>query len=121
MTTQREMIVIAKNVISDLNKIENYMVKYDKLKIAPANWGTVQFAAYEFIEYIKEEINKINLAISAYTRPDLQHIYANKNYDDYVNEIKKNLKIIQKRFDNFKEYEYKHYYIPLSDKDIKVD
>ena len=114
MTTQSEMKVIVKNAINELSKIENYMEKYAKLRnVEPVNWGDVQLAAYEFIQRIKEEMTKINLALSAYTRPDLQHIYANKNYDDYVDEIRKTLKIMQIRFENFKKYEYSSSYYPL--------
>ena len=121
MTTQSEMKLIVKNVLNELSKIESYMTRYDKLKIQPVNWGGMQFAAYDFLQSVKEEIKKINLALSAYIRPDLQHIYANRNFDDYVNEIRKNLKIMQKKFDNFKKYEYKPYYIALSVEDLKVD
>ena len=121
MTTQSEMKVIVKNLINELGRMEDHMSRYNKLKIDTINWGTTQFAAYEFLQSVKEEIKKLNNLLSVYTRPDLQHIYANRNYDDSVNELRKNFKVKQKIYDNFVKYEYSPHYFPLSKKDLNDD
>ena len=118
MTTQNEMKVIAKNVIKELSEIENYMTRYNKLRgIAPVEWGAVQLDAYEFLQNVREEIKKINQALGAFTRPDLQCIYANRNFDDYVSELRKTLEKMQKRFKNLKKVEDLPYLYPPSDED----
>ncbi|MCH5157597.1 MAG: hypothetical protein J1F33_00220 [Clostridiales bacterium] len=120
MTTLSEMKAIAKYVVEELGKIESHMNVYKKfIGIKPADWGPVQFDAYDFLQEVKEEIKKINLAVSTYTRADLQHIYANRNFDDYVCELRKTLRIMQKKLDYLKKYEDTVFYISI--KGIKFD
>ena len=113
MTTQNEMVVIVNNVIIELRKIQIYMEKYAKLLIDPIKWGSPQFAAYEFLKDVKKDIEQLNTMLSVYTRPDLQRIYANSNFDETVKTVRKNLKRTQKIFENFKKYEHTPYYYPL--------
>ncbi|MCH5351711.1 MAG: hypothetical protein J1F39_07075 [Clostridiales bacterium] len=120
MTTLSEMKAIANNVVDELGIIERYMSGYKKLiGIKPVDWGSIQFDAYDFIQEIKEEIKKINLAVSTYTRADLRHIYAKRNFDDYANELRKTLRITQKKLDYFKKHEDTIYYVSI--KSIKFD
>lgn len=118
MTTLSEMTVIVKDILKELREVETRMSTYKKFRKPATDWGDIEFRAYDFLQSVKKEIERINLALGAYTRADLQHIYAKKNFDDYVNELRNTLKEMQKTCNYFKKGEdLPWFYYPSDDDD----
>ena len=118
MTTLSEMKGIVQTILKELSEIESCMASYKKFRAPSSDWGDVEFLAYDFLQSIREEIKKINLALGTYTRPDLQHIYANKNFDDYVNGLRATVKEMRKRCAYFKKGEdLPWFYYPADEDD----
>ena len=105
MTTLSEMKGIVQTILKELREVESRMETYKKFRTPMADWGGIEFKAYEFLQSVREEIKKITLALGTYTRPDLQHIYANRNFDDYVNELRAKVTEMRKRCAYFKKGE----------------
>ncbi len=118
MITQAEMKIIVKKVLDRLNQIKERMNRYEKFRTLIANWGEVQFDANAFVKELEKEIHEINNCVEAYTRPDLQVVYATKNYDSYIAKIETSLKIYEKKFEHFLKFEHLPYYYK---EEIKID
>ncbi len=79
MTSLKDLDRIIPDVIAQLEKIASDMSSYKKIK--------TDLRATALINEIKEKVKQIKLAYETYKRPDLSHLYANYNFDDYVKAI----------------------------------
>lgn len=86
-----------KEAIVELQKIKEDMQRYKKLK--------TDLRGYGLIKDIDAKIKELTLANTAMNRDDLIKVYEKKDYTDYVNKIKAEIKEFRRICDHIKAFE----------------